>query len=390
MNPFKTFFIGGYECADLVNKFGDRVDLLRKTAHDTHVIEDYTLLAAAGIKTVREGIRWSVVEKSPGVYDFTEVKNRLLAAQRCGIQQLWDICHFGYPEGLMPTHPRFAERLAGVSKAFAELYRHHTEDPLIITPVNEISFLSWLGGDARGTVPFATGCGFDQKYHLCKAAIKAIEAVRSVDPAAQIMMVEPLIRVHPKVGEDTCAAITDFNEAQFQAMDMITGAMCPELGGRPEYMNLAGFNFYYNNQWEHEGGVLGWCTVKRRACFSELLEEAYLRYNIPVVLSETGHFGEDKSAWMEQITADCIKAMEKGVDLKGLCIYPVLDRPDWDFLDQMIPCGIWSYNRLHERIEDNEYLQTVQACHSTLEAFARLALAQKEEAQLRRIDPVNN
>lgn len=384
MNTFKTFFIAGYECADLVNKFGDRVDLLHKTGHDTHVLEDYALLAAAGIKTVREGIRWSFVEKTPGVYDFTEVKNRLVAAQRAGIQQLWDICHFGYPDGLVPTHPKFAERLAAICKAFTELYRHHTEDPLIITPVNEISFLSWLAGDARGTVPFAVHSGFDQKYHLCKAAIKAIEAVRSVDPAAQIMMVEPLIRVHPQLGQETCAAITDFNEAQFQAMDMITGSMCPELGGRPEYMNLAGFNFYYNNQWEHEGSVLGWCTVKRRACFSELLQEGYERYNVPVVLSETGHFGEDKAAWMEQITDDCIKAMEKGVDLKGVCIYPVLDRPDWDYLDQQIPCGMWSYNKILERIEDADYIDTVQQCHSTLEAFARVIHARKEEGQTKK------
>jgi len=29
---------------------------------------------------------------------------------------------------------------------------------------------------------------------------------------------------------------------------MITGRMCPELGGQPEYMDIAGFNYYYNNQ----------------------------------------------------------------------------------------------------------------------------------------------
>ncbi|MDB5250961.1 MAG: hypothetical protein JWP27_130 [Flaviaesturariibacter sp.] len=383
MNFFKTFLIGGYECADLINKFGERVDLLRKTSHDTHVIEDYTRLAAAGIKTVREGIRWSVVEKIPGVYDFTEVRNRLLAAQRTGIQQLWDICHFGYPDGLSPTHPHFASRLAALCKAFTELYRHQTEDPLIITPINEISFLSWLGGDARGTVPFSINAGFDQKYHLCKAAIQGIAAIRSIDPAAQIMMVEPLVRVHPKPGEPTCESITAFNEAQFQAMDIITGRMCAELGGRPDFMNIAGFNFYYNNQWEHEGSVLGWCTVKRRASFAELLADAAKRYQVPVALSETGHFGEDRCAWMNQITDDCIRAMEMGVDLRGVCLYPVLDRPDWDYPESLIPCGIWSYNRIGERSTDEKLLETVQSCHSTLEAFYMLAMARRLEGAVK-------
>jgi hypothetical protein len=367
MQPFKTFLIGGYECADLVNKFGNRIDLLRLSGHDTHVLEDYQRLSAMGIKTVREGIRWSFVERSPGGYDFSEVKNRMEAAQKTGIQQLWDICHFGYPDGLMPTHPQFAERLTRLCVAFTKLYRYHSDDPLVITPINEMSFLSWLAGDARGTVPFAAGCGFDQKYHLCKAAISAIAAIKEADTEAKIMLVEPLVQVHPQLGQEPNEAISGFNEAQFQAMDMITGRMCKELGGSAEHMDFAGFNFYYNNQWEHCGPVLGWCKEKRRASFATLLKEAYKRYNIPVVLSETGHFGEDRSAWMELITEDCIESIQTGIPLKGVCIYPVLDRPDWDFPENLIPCGIWSYNQRHERSTDLAYLDTVRSCHQRLD-----------------------
>lgn len=374
MKYFQSFFIAGYECADLINNRGNRVDLLAQTGHDKKIIEDYRLLANAGITTVREGIRWSFVEKQPHTYDFSEVKNRILAAQKTGIQQLWDICHFGYPDNLMPSHPQFADRFAETCKAFALMYRSCTDEPLIVTPINEISFISWLGGDVRGTVPFAIHSGFDVKYFLCRAAIKGIQAIKSVDPYAKIMMVEPLIRIHPKHGEHLTDDIIGHNEAQFQAMDMITGRMCPELGGRPDYMDLAGFNYYYNNQWEHCGPILGWCKVKRRTCFSELLKDAYLRYKKPVVLSETGHFGKDKKKWMRQITEDCIKAMKKGVDLKGICIYPVLDRPDWD-LGHYIPCGIWGYTEDGERTVDAAYLATVQKCqqtmHKYLEAKAR-------------------
>lgn len=347
------------------------MDLLRLSGHDTNVQEDYRQLAEIGIKTVREGIRWSVVERSPGVYDFSEVIARMEAARRNGIQQLWDICHFGYPDGLIPTHPHFADRLTKICVAFAKLYRRHSEGPMIITPINEISFLSWLAGDARGTVPFATASGFDQKYYLCKAAIKAISRVKEIDAAAQVMLAEPLIRVHPQEGHDINEAIRGFNEAQFQAMDMITGRMCPELGGSVDHMDLAGFNFYYNNQWEHCGAVLGWCRQRRRTAFTTLLHDAYKRYNLPVVLSETGHFGEDRSAWMELITDDCIDAMQAGVPLKWVCIYPVLDRPDWDFPENKISCGIWSYNQHHERLTDLEYLATVKHWQGRLAAYLR-------------------
>jgi beta-glucosidase/6-phospho-beta-glucosidase/beta-galactosidase len=367
MKLFKTFFIGGYECADMINNRRQRVDLLHLTGHDEHVEEDYALLAAAGIKTVREGIRWSVVGKEPFSYHFSEVKNRILAAQKFGIQQLWDICHFGFPDDLPPTHPKFTERFAGMCKAFTELYRHCTDDPLIVVPINEISFLSYLGGDVAGTVPFKRKAGKVIKYHLCEAAIKGIEAIKTLDPAAQIMLVEPLIRIHPREGRQMTKRIREYNKGQFEAMDIITGRMHPEMGGHPDYMDLAGFNYYYQNQWEHRGRMLCWKADREQRDFPGLLKIAADRYSKPVVISETGHFKEDRALWMQQITEECITAMKKGVDLRGICIYPVLDRPDWDSMEY-INCGVWGYHeKTKERFTEDWYLATVKACIMQME-----------------------
>lgn len=373
MKPFNTFFIGGYECADMINNRGKRVDLLKKTFHDVRIEEDYALLAAAGINTVREGIRWSVVEKEPNQYDFFEVRHRIAAAQKWGIQQLWDVCHFGYPDGLTPMHPQFIERFVAVCKAFVKLHRSATADPLIITPINEISFLSRLGGDVAGTVPFLRRSGALIKYQLCKAAIKGIEAIKELEPDAQIMLVEPLICIHAKEGKRMTKRIKQYNEGQFEAMDMITGRKNPELGGHPDYLNLAGFNYYYNNQWEHCGRKLCWKSERARCDFPGWLTAAANRYNKPVVLSETGHFKEDRALWMEHITEDCITIMNNGIDLRGICIYPVLDRPDWDTL-HYIDCGIWGYHPKNgARSVEHDYLQRVQQCHAVL----KKAIAEK-------------
>ncbi len=377
MQFFKSFFIGGFECADHINNRGNRVDILQETGHDVYTLEDYRLLSSAGIKTVREGIRWSFVEKQPYEYNFSEVENRINAAEQTGIQQIWDICHFGYPDGLMPSHPQFVDRFVAICKAFAELYISSTSNPLIVTPINEISFLSWLGGDVRGTVPFAINSGFDVKYFLCKAAIKGIEAIKNIDSSAKIVIAEPIMKVHPQKGQSAGEDIKNLNEVQFQAMDIITGRMCPELGGRPDYMDIAGFNYYYANQWEHCGPVIPWDKKFRRTCFSQLLKEGYMRYNKPVIISETGHFKEDRSLWMEQITDDCIKAIEEGVDLKGICIYPVLDRPDWDTFDY-IECGIWGYNNEKVRHVNQQYLETVQSCYAAIDQFNNERLRKKQ------------
>src|SRR5690606_28213433 len=192
MNPFQSFFMGGFECADHINRSGERVNLLKETAHDLRAMEDYQLLSEIGIRVVREGICWSQVEKSPYVYDFSEVHHRMEAAEKTGMQQLWDLVHFGYPDDLSPTHPKFCERFVGLCRAFADFYKQYSKQRLFVVPINEISFLSWHSGDVRGTVPFAVNSGWDIKYHLCKAAILGIQALKECDPSCRIMTVEPL------------------------------------------------------------------------------------------------------------------------------------------------------------------------------------------------------
>ncbi|MFA9192626.1 hypothetical protein AAGV28_14710 [Flavobacterium sp. FZUC8N2.13] len=357
MELFNTFFIGGYECADHINRSGERVNLLKETQHDIRVLEDYQALIAIGIKTVREGVCWSAVETSPGVFDFSEVHNRMLAAEKLGIQQIWDLIHFGYPDGIYPTHPHFCKRFVQLCEAFALFYKANTKEPLFVVPINEISFLSWHSGDVRGTVPFAVNSGWDIKYHLCKAAILGIKMLKNVRPECRIIMVEPLVKIHVS---DFQNEVHELNENQFQAMDIIGGRMCPELGGAEDFLDILGFNYYWNCQWEVNGEPLVWPDKEqKRMPFSELLQMAYERYNKPVFISETGHFGTGRVDWLEEIIEECVLAKDNGVDLRGICIYPVTDRPDWDNLSSYCQCGIWDLDQNANRIAHQEYVDAV-------------------------------
>ena len=354
MSVFQSFFMGGYECADHINRSGSRINLLQDTQHDVRAEEDYKDLVAIGITTVREGICWSAVETAPYIFDFTEVKNRMDAAERQGIQLIWDLIHFGYPDGLYPTHPHFCNRFAALCDAFATFYKAATKAPLFVVPVNEISFLSWHSGDVRGTVPFAVNSGWDMKYHLCKAAIIGIKVLKELVPDCRIVCVEPLIKIHPGY-ETNLEHIQNINDHQFQAMDIIGGRMCPELGGSEEYLDILGFNYYWNSQWDHGIGELPWPeTEARRATVASLLEMAYKRYHKPIFLSETGHFGIGRAPWIEEITLECVEAINNGVELLGMCIYPVIDRPNWDDLLEYHDCGIWDMDENKDRIPHND------------------------------------
>ncbi len=352
--------MGGFECADHVNRSGDRINLLKETQHDVRVVEDYEALAEIGIKTVREGICWSEVETSPGVFDFSEVYNRMQAAEEFGIQQIWDLIHFGYPDGIYPTHPHFCDRFTALCYAFANFYDDNSQQELYVVPINEISFLSWHSGDVRGTVPFAVNNGWDIKYHLCKAAISGIQALKAVDPNCVIILVEPLIKIHGNANENP-DHLQELNDHQFQAMDIIAGRMCPELGGHEDFLDILGFNYYWNCQWQVNDAPLEWPDVMNlRTPLSDLLQMAYDRYQKPIFLSETGHIGSGRVEWIEEIIAECHIARNNGVDLNGVCIYPVTDRPDWDNLSSYSNCGIWDLDENKNRIPHPEYIEAIE------------------------------
>ncbi|NDP28007.1 MAG: hypothetical protein GZ087_11360 [Flavobacterium sp.] len=354
MKLFNTFFLGGYECADHINRSGVRVNLLKETQHDIRVDEDYEALALIGIKTVREGICWSAVETAPGIFDFSEVLNRMRAAENFDIQQIWDLIHFGYPDGIYPTHPLFCERFVQLCEAFALFYKNNSKQPLFVVPINEISFLSWHSGDVRGTVPFAVNSGWDIKYHLCKAAILGIKMLKNKDPNCTIILVEPLIKIHVS---ELQKEVQEINEDQFQAMDIIAGRICPELGGSENLLEILGFNYYWDCQWEVNGEPLDWPDLQqKRVPFSALLKMAYERYKKPMFVSETGHFGTGRAQWLEEIMAECILAKNNGVDLQGICIYPVTDRPDWDDLTRYSNCGLWDLDEISNRIPNLRYI----------------------------------
>ncbi len=367
---FNSFFMGGFECADQINRSGERINLVKETEHDIRVFEDYRLLDQIGIKVVREGVCWSQAEVSPYVFDFTYLKPFFLAAKTLNFQIIWDLCHFGYPDGLIPTHPQFTSRFTALCEAFAQFHTEFGDGPLLVVPINEISFLSWHSGDMRGTVPFAIHSGDDIKYHLCRAAIEGIKELKRVSPGCIVFAVEPLIKIHAADDSISQEELAFINLNQFKSMDILMGRFFPELGGSADLIDILGFNYYYNNQWNHHHYIYPWPEVESLLTpVSDLLQMAYQRYFKPMLLSETGHFSEGRDVWIKQITQECINAKIAGVDLRGICIYPVIDRPDWDDLSIYSKSGIWDFDANKNRIADSGYLKSCLASFQMMEAY---------------------
>ncbi len=199
----------------------------------------------------------------------------------------------------------------------------------------------------RGTSPYCVGQGWEVKYRLMKAYIEGVAAIKAADPAVRILTTEPLVNIVASLDatpEETEKAAR-LHEDQFQVTDILSGRMCPELGGKPSYLDILGYNFYFNNQWELASQqMLPWANElldERFVPLNELLEYAYNRYRRPLVLTETSHPKEDRPLWVEMIEKECAFLLEKNIPLWGVCWYPVVDRPDWDHLHEWHQSGIW-------------------------------------------------
>jgi beta-glucosidase/6-phospho-beta-glucosidase/beta-galactosidase len=270
-------------------------------------------------------------------------------AARTGTQVIWDLMHFGWPNDLDPLGPEFVPRFARYARACATMLAGESDAVPWYVPVNEISFLAWGGGDAAWINPYMLGRGFEFKVQLCRAAIAAIEAIRDVQPHARIATAEPVINVVPMDVTDPAqrAEAEGHRQAQFQAWDMLSGRLWPQVGGDPKYLDVIGVNFYYNNQRVHGEGLLTNRSDSRYRPFRAMLAEVHARYGRPLFIAETGIEGEAhvtgipryqmplaahedaRPEWLRYVCAETRAAQSAGVPVEGICLYPVLNHLGW-------------------------------------------------------------
>jgi len=347
----QSFFLGGFECSTHRRRGGRRLDLIAATAHDRFALADYERLKAQGIRVAREGVRWHLVEAKPGRFDFSSVLPIVQAARATDTQIIWDLCHFGWPDHLEILKPEFVTRLAEYAAAFATWLYHKTNTAGFYVPINEISFFSWAGGDEGIMNPFLTGRGFELKTQLVRAAVAAMNAIWRVQPSARFVHVDPIVHVlaapnHPEErGEAEACRLS-----QFQSWDMLAGRCWPELGGEEKYLDIIGVNFYPHNQWFYN--LKGFRRVRKFAPirrtsplyrpFREMLAEVYDRYHRPILVAETGAENRARSGWLRYVCGEVRAAIEGGVPVHGICLYPILNHPGWED-DRHCYNGVWDY-----------------------------------------------
>ncbi|MCZ0964254.1 glycosyl hydrolase 53 family protein [Paracoccus benzoatiresistens] len=219
-----------------------------------------------GLLTIRDGL-------VPG----HNALERLNVAHRAGIQGIWDLSHYHRNQD--------PERCAQiVAKAACDIC---SKERLWLCPVNEPALY-----------PLIAGMPVSEAVNM---AIKMARVARDHHPSVSILTNDP---------------ITGIGERQFAATDAIVSAVD---------VDVVGVNYYPHTA---------------RTVLSKVLLKTWRRYGKPVMVSETSwhdghpvhhrrHPGFNKKHWLRLVLDEVAVAKERGVEIAGVCWYPILDCPPW-------------------------------------------------------------
>jgi beta-glucosidase/6-phospho-beta-glucosidase/beta-galactosidase len=370
---FSTFFMTGFECSTFLWKDGQRKDYVARTRHDRYFQRDYERLMELGIGVVREAIRWPFVDKGSRQYDWTSVDRLIDAMNACHITPIWDLCHYGLPDGCDPFSDECQGRFVDYCHAVAEHVVSRTDSPRFFTPINEITFFATGATDLGWMYPFAKGRYADLKRTLCKMSIGGVKALREADPEARMVHVDPIIHSVPPPDRPDLAdeAWQQAHEEACEAWDILCGRLCPELGGSPEVLDIVGVNVYHYSQAQLNAdksrAVLG-PRDPRRKPLGELLKFAWERYRRPLIIGETSGYQDNRAEWLRTTMEESMKALNSGIDLHGVCLYPCVDVPDWH-TGQLAQIGIFDLKDADtcERVPCKPYIEELRRWQKTLD-----------------------
>ena len=185
---------------------------------------------------------------------------------------------------------------------------------------------------------------YELKMNLVRAALAGGDAIREVaaarTPAAR-RSAHP--RRRPARAPELAEAAARQVEFQFQAWDMLAGRIEPELGGQPRPARPHRRQLLPEQPMgiRHRSALHWHLRDPRRRRFSALLSEVQRRYQRPLTIAETSHVGAAGRSGCARSPPKSRTPARNGVPVHGVCLYPAVDRPDWENPAHWHNSGLW-------------------------------------------------
>ena len=358
---------GGVECS-LVRVGDEFRNQVVETGHADR-LSDIDAMAELGIKAVRYPILWeTVAPQAPGEFDFSWHDKRLEGLRRQGIRVIAGLLHHGSgPRYTQLLDPEFPILFAHYARAVAERY------PWIDdwTPINEpltTARMSFLYGT---WYPHKQDMGLTLRalVNQCAGIVAAMEAVRRVNPAAQLLQTED-------VGKSFATKELSYqaeheNDRRWLTFDLLSGRVRPDHpfyewftgAGIPKWQlenigdgsgkpAILGFDHYLTSERyldhrtnRYPGEPVGSNgrnnyvdveAVRIAALEGDIgpekrLAELWDRYRLPIAITEVHHgcTREEQVRWLHEMWRAAEHERARGADIRAITLWALFGVVDW-------------------------------------------------------------
>ncbi len=360
----------GLECT--INRVGnDYYDQLQYGGHYARCEEDIKAIAAHGIKTLRYPILWERHQPADnGEIDWHFATTALAALHACGITPIAGLVHHGSgPAQVNFYDGSFEEGLAAYALQVAQRF------PWLeyYTPVNEPVTTARFCGLYGFWHPHRSATGDFCRILIaeCKASVLAMQAIRSVNPAAKLVQTEDLGKTYstPQLRYQADAE----NRRRWLGFELLCGRITPEheswhylteagideaelrfFLANPTPPDIMGLNYYATSErfidqalhhypaHTHGGnGIHTYADVetvrvpmREETGIAPLLRDAWERYGIPIAITEA-HLHchrEHQCRWLHRIWQTACSLREEGIDIRAVTNWAVLGSYGWSNL----------------------------------------------------------
>jgi dTDP-4-dehydrorhamnose reductase len=359
----------GLECT--VNRVGDQYfDQLERNGHTTR-LEDLDLFAELGVRAIRYPVLWErTAPNGLENADWSWADERLGRLRELGIRPIVGLVHHGSgPRHTSLIDPAFPSGLAEFARAVAERYPWVTH----YTPVNEPLTTARFSGLYGHWYPHGCdGLTFARALLTqCHAIKRSMQAIRQVNPTAQLIQTEDLGKIF---STPLLTYQAEFeNERRWLSFDLLCGRVNRDhpmwhylrwLGiteGEIELFleapcppDVIGINHYitsdrflderlerYPASCHGGNGRHTYADVEAvRVCAegpagpSLLMREAWERYGLPLAVTEV-HLGctrEEQLRWLYEVWDAAKSQKREGVDVRAVTAWSLLGSYDWNSL----------------------------------------------------------
>jgi dTDP-4-dehydrorhamnose reductase len=358
---------GGVECT--INRVQSKyLDQLHMSDHYSRP-GDIERFAELGIKKLRYPVLWEYHQPyASKKIDWSWAEQQLNAIRKNNIVPIVGLLHHGSG----PAFTSLADNLVP-EKLAAYAAKVAAKFPWVeyYTPVNEPLTTARFSGLYGFWYPHhQTELSFVQMLlNQLKATVMAMQEIRKINPAAQLIQTEDLSKIH---STPLLSYQADFeNERRWLTNDLLCGKVDKQhffwnyfisLGipekelqffiEHPCPPNIFGFNYYVTSErWLDEnienysitthgsnGKHIYADTEAARTGNScglpVLMKEAWDRYQLPLAITEC-HLSctrEDQLRWLKETWDNCCSLIKQGIDIKAVTAWSLLGAYDWNSL----------------------------------------------------------